>query len=146
MAKDVAKLIWQLAEEDANWDRKTLKEMYLKSTIDKDNIRKQLKMLVGEHIKTNVQSTKLSLEFKNIYGALARLSVIRSIPDSDPEIRQRLENDPYTFILQTNEYYTITNKETKFLIDHAIIPLDLEWWLVSGSYVLISWSHWGNDQ
>lgn len=132
MAHDVAKLIWEMAKEDKSMDGRELKDLFLKKIVmDATDLKKKLKSLVEQQIKSEMQpfNTELTLNKTAIFGGTANRVVHRG------------ELGKYTYMVNNDVYY-INNLETQMLIDAAIVPLDLKWKLDYNNNVVVSWKHW----
>lgn len=45
----------------------------------------------------------------------------------------------------SGNYIIVTNVESQFLIEYAIVPLDLKWRLINpgiNNNIIVSWQHW----
>jgi len=144
MANDVAKLIWDMAKNDKTLDGLSLKQMFKhKVNIDADELKKRLKVIVEEQIKTEIQPCKSEITLSSdttktrfIFGATA-CAVRRTASTGNPIPGK------YIFVLDNaGSYLEVTNMETRMLIDSAIIPLDLKWKLDLSNMVIVSWKHW----
>ena len=109
--------------------------------MDCNELRKKLKGIVEEFIKTHQQSvnTSITLNDKMISGGTSH-----SYKTVFSEIVSDKDN-----IYVTNHrgrYTEICDKPSKMLIKHAILPLKLKWHVCtvnsSTAFIEINWDHW----
>jgi hypothetical protein len=150
MSKDIGRVIWDMAKSDKTLDGKNLREDFFKKIeLDKDLIRESLREKVLDHIKMKIQpfNTYIILNDANMmFGSMPNTKMTYITNDN----REMLENDAKTnrYLkkdrgISGDAYFEIVNSETKYLIDNAILPLNLEWSINKG-YITVSWSHWLN--
>lgn len=147
MSKDVANLIWQLAKSDKSLQGLALKEMFHKKIeFDEEMIRERLKYLIAEKIKGTIQPLNSSLilsgekdnrwNYPMIIGGTAKVS-----KTTDTVAQSKTD-----YIDKQGYVWKITNDETKFLIESAILPMDLIWEIKDPGFqnnnICVSWKHW----
>ena len=154
MAKDVGRVIWELAKADKTLDGLELQAMYKKKIkIDSDAQREKLKEIVSEFIKNNYQpvQSKMKLTDDLIIGGRTKGNKTYKIRPNrgaalSPQQIAELETNIYAYKASDFDYVEVTVRESKNLIKYAIIPLNLNWELEScGNYYsnfIISWNHW----
>lgn len=150
MSKDIGNFIWELAKSDRTFEGKNLKDDFLKKiNLDKILIREKLRDMVLNHIKTETQpfNTYIILDATNdIFGRTVNFD-IHYITDQNRENLDNITKGSHYFRKQMcaggEAYVEILNSQTKYLIDNAIVPLNLEWSIrFSERQMIISWAHW----
>lgn len=154
MSKDVATLIWEMAKADKSLDGLSLREMYRrKVNIDGDELRTKLKTIVANQIKTELQPYKSELTLTDnqltkgsnyIFGGIAHgCKSVTPLPVDNGAIPPFSYKNPDGLT-----YSVVTNPESQFLIEYAIIPLGLKWRVMApgvNNSIIISWKHWSED-
>lgn len=148
MAKDVAKLIYEIAINDRSLEGITLKEMFKRKIVhDAMDIRKKLEDIIATRIKTSFQPINCSIKLNSNMILGGSIDYVRVTQNPQGRLNPKIKNDKYTCIKDSGYvYHTITKDETKYLIDYAIVPLDLTWttsYNKDGMYnIVVSWDHW----
>lgn len=142
MANDVANEIVKILENSEMSKGMELQELYrLKVIEDRKKLKNELYEYVSGIIRTRPQPNNTQVElYPAILGAKP-VSYERMIPLNDSD-RKALDKDVFTCFAY-DKYYTITDKNTRNLIEHAIIPLNLKWNINCATYFIkVSWGHW----
>ncbi len=146
--KDVATIIWRLAKEDKSFDGLTLKEMFRKKCeLDADELREKLRDIVANHIKTQRQPNYAELVLSNddknpnyIFGGRGDVKIC-TCSSRFPDYKA----GPFSYHLALQDWVEVVSESTKYLIESAIIPLDLKWRIHAPAgfcSVIVSWKHW----
>lgn len=150
MSKDVATLIWEMAKADKSLDGLSLREMYRrKVNLDGDELRTKLKTIVANQIKTELQPYKAEVTLTDnqltkgyIFGGIAHGCKTTAVFENGVLPPFAYKNTDGT------SYTVVTNLESQFLIEYAIIPLGLKWRVMApgvNNSIIISWKHWSED-
>ena len=149
MAKDIGKVIWELSKSDIMFDGRNLMEDFIKKVeLDKRMLREKIRDIVLNHIKTQIQPFNTYVVLREEDGIIGYLPTVEATTisnDNEAELDSLAKNNPYMKKNIKDGYYVeILSSDTKYLIDHAIIPLNLQWSLSSrwGGPFIISWDHW----
>lgn len=146
MAKDVAREIWKLAVEDTSYLNMELKDIYNKKlSHEKKGLRQLVKDTVSNHIQTTPQSFSSNLHLigtMKICGYSATVKKYRIDDTMHPYDSKNI----FMVKIDDSFYYEVINQETKFLIEHVLVPLDLKWKINEYEKTLqLSWDHWKNQ-
>lgn len=147
MSKDIGQVIWELAKSDITFDGRNLMEDFLKKVeLDKRLLREKIRDLVLNHIKTKIQPFNTYITIgEDVIGHSPNSEIFEITNDNREELENSSKTNHYMKKSSNGEYYTeIISSDTKYLIDNAIIPLNLEWSLAGkwSSTLIVSWGHW----
>lgn len=151
MANDIGHVIWELAKSDITFDgRNLMNDFFKKIELDKRIIREKLRDMVLNHIKTKIQpfNTYITLEKDNdIFGSFPKVQIFEIDDNNRDELETLSKTNHYLKKCDKHVrecYIEIINSDTKYLIDNAIIPLNLTWSTTEiwGGKLIISWDHW----
>ena len=146
MSHDLARKIWELSLVDVPEDDVLELKHHFHQGIAKDKIRirKNLKKLVLKTIKKEYQPVVTTLILTNhaiAGGEPSQHSTKKhKIRDASVELKESI----FTIKSGIFDLIEISDHATKFLIENAILPLDLKWKIVGlgSGYVKVSWTHW----
>ena len=149
MSKDIGQVIYNLAKADITFDGRNLMEDFFKKVeLDKKLLKEQVRDIVSNHIKTEIQPFNTYIVLKEDYGIIGCFPTIETINitnDNENELDNLAKENHYMKkVTKERCYVQILSSDTKYLIDNAIIPLNLQWSLSSkwGGPIIISWDHW----
>jgi hypothetical protein len=146
-----------MAKADKSLDGLSLREMYRrKVNLDGDELRTKLKTIVANQIKTELQPYKAELTLTDnqvtkgsnyIFGGIAH--GCKTTPIIVPIVENGAAAPPFSYKnTDATTYTVITNPESQFLIEYAIIPLGLKWRVMApgvNNSIIISWKHWSDE-
>lgn len=140
MAQDVARHIYRISKEDRSLYTDEIKKLYKKRIHDsKGDIFRNLYALVTKYICDNLQPMLSELQLpKNFPGAISGVQEINIELVTEENKRYICKPPGHDF----GKRWLVTNDMTCYLIDNAIIPLDLKWTLNHHGYIVVSWDHW----
>lgn len=143
MAKDVAREIWKLAVEDTSYHNMELKDIYMKKLRhEKRALLIAVKECVAKYIQTSHQSFSSVLNLNGNMAILGYLAQFRKYRIDDT-LHPYSEGNIFMMKIDETFYIEIINEQSKFLIEHALIPLDLRWKINEyDKNFQLSWDHW----
>lgn len=136
MAKEMAKMIWELSQkDDPSIDRIQLKDVLWKIVeTQKRLLRNKLKQLVIDFMENNNVGvvTEMTLTSEKIEGGKVSNYSIRKATGGD-------DSESIFLGERAGQNYIVVDPASCFLIQYAILPLGLTWRLNGNNYIIISW-------
>lgn len=78
---------------------------------------------------------QLSSDIPGANGLSISSKKYSEVPESDKKYAYKYDKD-------FGKCYIVTHAATRYLIDHALIPLDLQWSVSFNGEISVSWDHW----
>ena len=143
MAKQLAKEIYALAENDHSWNPSDLKQSLVQNQ-DKDF--KRWRETLKSVIKIQIDSSNAMTTHK--YDLRANNFPVNNISSSGYKRSKYAIKGKYTRKIRSYRkmWLTVTDEKMKRFLDEVVYQLDLDWCIREGEhsnmYIIVTWDHW----
>jgi hypothetical protein len=140
-----------MAVNDTTLYKAELKEFYFKKCkMDKEHNTILLKDIVYNHIKNNVQPENNTLELYDYRKSINGVTIENFAKCKREEVSKSYPDDVEFIFIYDSYEYIVKDMQTRSLIENAILPLGLKWYVrYYHSYsilaIVITWDHWENE-
>ena len=143
MAKELAKQIYLLAENDGTWNAGDLKESLNRSH---DSDYKKWRKMLKSAIKIQIDnSNAMTMNEYDLYVEKFPVSKINNYTQSKFRRRGKYTRKKQNYNI--GQWLTVTDENMKRFLDEVVYQLDLDWYPIYSMgemTIVVTWGHWIN--